>query len=114
MFRTKRIYDDYSPQDGFRIFVDRLWARGMKKESAHIDVWLKEIAPSTELRKWFNHEPSKWKEFNSRYKTELKSNPALLTLIELSHQHAALTLLYGAKEEKYNHARVLLEFLKRK
>jgi uncharacterized protein YeaO (DUF488 family) len=81
-----------------------LWPRGVAKATAHVDVWLKEVAPSTKLRQWFNHEESKWEEFVARYKKELKGSVAIQELIALKGQHKNITLLYGAKNEKYNQA----------
>jgi uncharacterized protein YeaO (DUF488 family) len=85
----------------------------LKKEGAHIDLWLKEIAPTTGLRQWFNHHPPKWKMFQSRYQSELKSNPAVDRLRHLADSHATISLLYSAKEERYNHAQVLKDLLER-
>ncbi|HYC28401.1 MAG TPA: DUF488 family protein [Chitinophagaceae bacterium] len=107
----KRIYERKAAADGYRVLVDRLWPRGMKKEDAGIDRWLKEVAPSTELRKWFNHDADKWAEFQKRYLAELKDNDAWDELRELAKEHKALTLLYSTKEEKNNHAAVLAKML---
>ncbi len=112
--KIKRAYEPSEKADGFRILVDRLWPRGIKKEDAHFDIWLKEIAPSTELRKWFNHETEKWEEFNKKYSTELKGSPALEELLELLKKHKTITLVYGAKDEQHNQAVVLKEFLENK
>lgn len=109
--KTKRIYEPAADSDGFRILVDRLWPRGMKKEEVHIDLWLKEVAPSTELRKWFNHEPEKWEQFMEKYHAELKGAAAFEELIALAEKHKTLTLLYGAKDEQYNQAVALKQFL---
>lgn len=110
MIRIKRVYEPVDKQDGFRILVDRLWPRGLSKESAAIDLWFKEIAPSTELRKWFNHDPDKWPEFQKRYKAELKAKQALVKeLRALQKKQHTVTLLYGAKEERFNQAVVLKE-----
>ena len=107
----KRVYDPSEPSDGFRILVDRLWPRGISKNSAHIDLWLKNIAPSTSLRKWFDHDPLKWIEFRERYFLELQNNPeAVNQLTELVH-HDVVTFIYGAKDREYNHAIVLKEYL---
>jgi len=103
----KRIYEPAAKADGFRILVDRLWPRGISKEKAHIDLWLKEIAPSTDLRNWFNHEPEKWKEFCARYKMELKDSATLSELRVLLRTHQDVTLLYAAKDERYNQALAL-------
>jgi len=111
MIKIKRIYEPHEANDGYRILVDRLWPRGMKKEAANINIWMKEIAPSTELRKWFNHEPEKWKSFLVKYKTELKHSSLLEELKALTEKHKIITLLYGAKDEQHNHAIALKSFL---
>lgn len=108
MIKVKRVYEPVEKQDGFRVLVDRLWPRGLSKESAAIDLWLKEIAPSTELRKWFNHDPEKWPEFQKRYRAELKSKRALVNeLRALQEKEHTVTLLFGAKDETLNQAIVL-------
>lgn len=107
----KRVYDQPQQTDGFRILIDRLWPRGLSKEKAKVDLWLKEIAPSTELRKWFNHDPEKWKEFAKRYKAEIKKNIEALTLLKSKIKEGKVTLVYGAKEERYNDAVVLQKIL---
>jgi uncharacterized protein YeaO (DUF488 family) len=107
----KRVYEPFLKTDGYRILVDRLWPRGIKKEDAHIDLWLKELAPSTALRKWFNHEPEKWKSFLTKYKTELKGSPAWEELLALLKLHKTVTLLYGAKDEQHNQAVALRLFM---
>lgn len=113
MLKIKRVYEKPAKDDGWRVLVDRLWPRGMKKESAHIDVWMKEVAPSNALRKWFAHDPAKWSEFQKRYRAELsKTKDALAELKKMAVQHAHLTLLYGAKDEAHNQAVVLLDLLK--
>jgi len=109
--KTKRIYEEHSDADGYRVLVDRLWPRGIKKENAHIDLWLKEVAPSNELRKWFAHDPEKWKQFQAKYKAELKDSPALVELKSAIRANKTLTLLYGAKDEEHNQAVALKEFL---
>lgn len=110
--KIKRIYEPFAKTDGFRVLIDRLWPRGMKKEDAHIDIWMKDIAPSTELRKWFDHDPDKWDEFRMKYHHELKTSDALKEIHAIIGQHTTITLLFAAKEEQYNHAIVLQEFLK--
>jgi uncharacterized protein YeaO (DUF488 family) len=111
MIKLKRVYESPSAQDGLRVLVDRLWPRGLTKERAAVDLWLKEVAPSTELRKWFAHDPDKWKEFQVRYRKELhESKDALELLKEKSNGHA-VTLLYGAKDEEHNEAVVLKALL---
>ena len=112
--KCKRIYEPTVETDGFRILVDKLWPRGIKKENAKIDFWAKEIAPSDELRKWFSHTPEKYDEFNKRYKQELSSNSASQKFKDLCRQKMKdhnLTLLYAAKNENCNHAIVLKEWL---
>lgn len=109
--RVKRVYAPPSPEDGARILVDRLWPRGLSREKAHVDLWLKELAPSTELRKWFNHDPAKWDEFRQRYQQELRQQPAALAqLVELAGTRP-VTLLFGAKEERFNDAVALKAFI---
>ncbi len=115
MIKIKRIYDPWNDNDGYRILVDRLWPRGISKESAHIDLWMKEIAPSSELRKWFNHDTKKWDEFTKRYTKELTNNKQMLMDIKkLEKEHKTITLLYGAKDTEHNQAQVLLNGLKNK
>jgi uncharacterized protein YeaO (DUF488 family) len=109
--RVKRAYEAPSPEDGMRILVDRLWPRGLSKEKAHVDLWLKEAAPSTELRKWFNHDPAKWKTFEQRYWQELREQPATLERLAELTKAGAVTLLFGSKEERYNDAVALKAFL---
>jgi uncharacterized protein YeaO (DUF488 family) len=112
--KIKRAYEPYTKTDGYRVLVDRLWPRGIKKEGAHINLWLKDVSPSTGLRKWFNHEPEKWKEFVTKYKAELKEAAALEQLIAVTKEHKTITLVYGAKEERYNQAVVLQNLLLKK
>ena len=109
--KIKRIYEPSEKSDGYRLLVDRLWPRGIKKETAQIDQWLKEISPSTELRKWFNHEPEKWQEFARRYHAELEKSAVLEVLIALIVKHATITLLYAAKDEDHNQAVALKQFI---
>ncbi len=107
----KRIYEPAAEGDGKRILVDRLWPRGVNKNDAHVDFWLKDIAPSTDLRRWFGHDPNKWDEFRQRYRDELKNNAmAVDTLNELIGKSVA-TLLYGAKDSEHNNAVVLMDFI---
>jgi uncharacterized protein YeaO (DUF488 family) len=112
--RIKRVYEPAEPGDGIRILVDRLWPRGLTKKKAHVDIWLKEIAPSTELRKWFAHDPGKWSGFNRRYQAELKKKPELITLLVHKAEAATVTLLYGARDTVNNEAIVLKRVLDRK
>ncbi len=104
MIKVKRVYDKYSEDDGIRILVERLWPRGISKEDAHIDLWMKEIAPSTELRKWFNHEDNKWDEFVKRYIAELQGNSALDRLKGIIDKNNKVTLIYSAKNIAHNSA----------
>ena len=113
MVKIKRAYDPFESSDGFRILVDRLWPRGVTKEDAHVDHWLKEVAPSTELRKWFDHDPEKWKEFVIKYKKELTHSAALDELREMLNQHKKITLVYAAKDEEHCNAIVLQALLKK-
>ncbi|HMN05391.1 MAG TPA: DUF488 domain-containing protein [Flavobacteriales bacterium] len=109
--RIKRVYEDAAAEDGYRILVDRLWPRGISKEGAHVDEWLKEIGPSNELRKWFGHEPPKYPEFKKRYEQELHGQPELLKHIRDLAKKQRLTLVYSAKDEEHNQAVVLREVL---
>jgi len=109
--QIKRIYAGAAKSDGVRILVDRLWPRGIKKEAAHVVEWAKDIAPSTELREWYGHDPENWVEFKKRYKAELKKNEALDGFIEKYQQEKLLTLVYATKDEEHTHAIVLKEFL---
>jgi uncharacterized protein YeaO (DUF488 family) len=106
----KRAYDAPAAGDGQRVLVDRLWPRGVAKEKAKLDLWLKDVAPSTELRQWFAHDPAKWKEFQRRYRAELKGNPAFARLGELARR-GPLTLIYAARDEVHNEAAVLKQML---
>ena len=106
----KRVYESASESDGKRVLVDRLWPRGLTKTEAKIDVWLKDIAPSDALRKWFGHDPQKWTDFQEKYKAELKGNPALAELKALAKKEA-VTLLFAAKDEEHNNAVALRQIL---
>ena len=113
MIKIKRVYEKQSKVDGFRILIDRLWARGLTKEEAKIDLWSKEIAPSNELRKWFNHDPKKWNSFNEKYKKELKGKEEFLEQIKkLEKEKGTVTLLFSSKEEKYNNAVAIVNILR--
>ncbi|TYP94823.1 Uncharacterized conserved protein YeaO, DUF488 family [Fodinibius salinus] len=112
--KTKRIYEDYSKDDGFRLLVDRLWPRGVSKEEARLDKWIKDIAPSTELRKWFDHDPDKFDEFSKRYKGELTNRDKTVNYLLEKAEQKKITLLYAARDKDYNHANVLKEFLEKK
>ena len=109
--KLKRVYEKPDKDDGFRIRVDRLWPRGLTKEKAAVDLWLKEIAPSTELRKWFGHDPAKWKKFRARYESEITHNREVLTVLEQKAREGTVTLIYGARDQVHNEALVLKQFL---
>ena len=109
--QLKRVYEAPHKDDGTRILVDRLWPRGLTKEKAKVDLWLKEIAPSTELRKWFGHDPKKWETFRARYQTELKNHPDELKLLKSKANQGRVTLIYGARDQEHNEALVLKQFL---
>lgn len=112
MVQVKRVYEPYSKDDGYRVLVDRLWPRGVSKVKAHLNLWLKEIAPSTELRKWFGHDPQKWGEFEKRYRKELQGNKeSIHQLKDLEKKHKQITLLYAAQDTEYNEAIVLQKVL---
>ncbi|QIH75020.1 DUF488 family protein [Macrococcoides canis] len=110
MYKLARIYDEDIPK-GKRVLVDRVWPRGISKDDADLDEWLKDIAPSSDLRKWFNHDPDKFSDFKKKYKDELKDNDAVK---ELKDMEGTVVLLYGAKDEKHNHAVVLKEYMEDK
>ncbi len=113
-FKMKRIYEAHEPDDGFRVLVDRLWPRGVKKEAAKVDLWMKEIAPSPELRKWFCHDPELFPQFREYYLNELKEDPLHKERVEFLKQkvmEGPVTLLYAAKDQVHNHAIVLYQFL---
>jgi uncharacterized protein YeaO (DUF488 family) len=111
MIRLKRVYDKPIEQDGLRILVERLWPRGVSKEKAAVDLWLKDLAPSTELRKWFSHDTEKWDEFRKRYWSELEQTGDLLVLLKHRTTEGTVTFVYAAHDEQHNSAVVLKEFL---
>lgn len=108
----KRAYDPPQAADGKRVLVDRIWPRGMTKEKAKIDLWLKDVAPSTELRQWFGHDPQRWAEFRKKYRAELKGNPALDELRKMAGK-GKVTLVYAARDEEHNNAVVLQTIIDR-
>ena len=115
--QLKRVYESPEESDGYRILTDRLWPRGISREKAALDLWAKDMAPSSELRKWFGHDPEKFEKFKKRYAEELSGNPdteKFISLIREELQKGPVTLLYGAKDEIHNQAAVLKEFLKDK
>jgi uncharacterized protein YeaO (DUF488 family) len=105
------VYETPDKKDGRRILVDRLWPRGLTKEKAKVDLWLKDIAPSTELRKWFGHDPKKWRNFRGRYQTELKHHVDQIKMINSNAKEGPVTLVYGAHDQEHNEAVVLKQFL---
>jgi uncharacterized protein YeaO (DUF488 family) len=113
MFRIKRVYEKPAEGDGMRVLVDRLWPRGLKKEEVQIDHWMKDAAPSDSLRKWFAHKEELWPEFKRRYREELKDKKDILKQLQDLGKSKKVTLLYAAKDEERNNARVLLELLKK-
>ena len=115
MIRIARIYEPPEKNEGWRVLVDRLWPRGVRKETAQVDDWMKEIAPSNELRKWFGHKPERWTEFQNRYRAELaKKKEHIEMLRAMEKKHGTVTLLFGAKDLEHNQAVVLRGFLKAK
>ena len=115
MIKTKRIYESPAEEDGFRILVDRLWPRGVQKEKAKIDLWLKEIPPSDDLRKWFAHDPQKWEEFKKKYAKELATKQGLLNEIrQIEKEKGTVTFLYSAKDTEHNNAVALKTILGKK
>ena len=114
MIRLKRAYDDPEPSDGERVLVERLWPRGVTKSRAAIDLWLKDVAPSTELRKWFSHDPAKWKQFQQRYRKELEKQKESVALLRRKSRQGTLTLVYAAKDEEHNAALALKAVLEHK
>ena len=111
MIQCKRIYLAAEPADGTRVLVERLWPRGISKDSPAIDLWLKEIAPSTRLRQWFGHAPDRWDEFQSRYRQELEANPEAVQRLRDIAAQGSLTLVYSARDVPGNSAKVLLDYL---
>lgn len=110
--RVKRVYEAPSAADGFRVLIDRLWPRGLTREKAHIDLWLKAASPSHELRRRFHHDPAQWDDFRASYFAELEAEPAAVAeLMEVVGHHRTVTLLFGAKDEQFNNARALVEFV---
>jgi uncharacterized protein YeaO (DUF488 family) len=111
MIHIKRVYEKPAKTDGLRILVDRLWPRGLSKEKAAVALWLRDVAPSNELRKWFGHDAAKWKEFQVRYRKELRQNKEALELLRQESRKQTVTLLYGARDENHNEAQVLKRML---
>lgn len=114
MIKIKRVYDKSQKQDGYRILIDRLWPRGVSNRKAKIDLWLKDIAPSDKLRKWFSHDIGKWIEFQKRYRQELRSKRGLISkLRNIEKENKTITLVFSAKDVSHNNAVVLMNYLKR-
>jgi uncharacterized protein YeaO (DUF488 family) len=111
--RIKRVYDDPAPSDGFRVLVDRLWPRGLTKKKAALDLWARDMAPSSALRKWFAHDPERYPEFRRRYRAELRPHAKDLAGLRSRAAQQPVTLLYGAREPHFNHATVLREVIER-
>ncbi len=111
MIKIKRAYDSPSPEDGKRILIDRLWPRGLKKEEAQVEEWLKDLAPSTELRKWLGHDPAKWNEFKKRYRQELTGKSELVRRIKAEARKGTVTLVFSAKDAEHSNAAFLRELL---
>jgi uncharacterized protein YeaO (DUF488 family) len=112
--RLKRVYDRPEAEDGFRVLVERLWPRGIKKAEAHLDLWMKEIAPSNDLRKWFAHDPAKWEEFSEQYEKELAENSSLVRMLKQKSRETTVTLVYAAHDIQHNSALVLKQFMEKK
>lgn len=112
-YRIKRIYDEIEQEDGFRVLVDGVWPRGMSKKQADIDLWLKDIAPSKELRQWFGHDPDKWQDFRKQYLDELKQNREKIRQLLDTAGNRNITLLFSARDREHNQAVVIREYLRR-
>jgi uncharacterized protein YeaO (DUF488 family) len=114
MLKLKRVYEKVSSRDGLRVLVERLWPRGLSKEKAAVDLWLKEVAPSPELRQWFSHDPAKWKEFQKRYWAELKQRKDPVNLLKQKSKQGTVTMVYAARDEEHNAAQALRSFIQRR
>lgn len=111
MLKTKRVYEDPADEDGYRVLTERLWPRGVSKERANLDQWMKGIAPSHELRKWFKHDPQKWDEFKDRYRRELFGSEQVEELLNIIEKNDTVTLIYASKDEKHNSTILLKDFM---
>jgi uncharacterized protein YeaO (DUF488 family) len=111
MIHLKRVYEEPSKKDGIRILVERLWPRGLTKERAAVDLWLQDVAPSSELRKWFGHDPARWEQFQERYRQELREDKDAVQLLKQKVTEGTVTLVYAARDEEHNGALVLKKFL---
>jgi uncharacterized protein YeaO (DUF488 family) len=112
--RTKRVYEPPAPGDGYRVLVDRVWPRGVSREKAALDEWVRELAPSAELRKWFGHKPERFEEFRGRYREELRARKSEVDALRARARKGTVTLLFGARDPEHNNAVVLAEMLRRK
>jgi Uncharacterized conserved protein len=112
--KIKRVYDAPSEADGYRVVVDRLWPRGISKDDLKVDIWLRDVAPSDELRKWFGHDPAKWQGFRSKYTQELNSNKEFEKLLDLVRERERVTLVYSARDTEHNQAVVLKELIEKR
>jgi uncharacterized protein YeaO (DUF488 family) len=113
MIKLKRVYEKPTPDDGLRVLVDRLWPRGLSKDRAAVDLWLKEAAPSPELRTWFHHDPARWPQFQQRYRAELRENQDALKLLKRKCKEGTVTLVHAARDQEHNGAVALKRFLDR-
>lgn len=111
MIQTKRIYEEPDPADGYRVLTERLWPRGVSRERAALDRWMKEIAPSHKLRKWFDHDPQKWEEFREAYRKELYGSNAVEEMMEIIRNHQTVTLIYASRNKQFNSTVELRNFL---
>jgi uncharacterized protein YeaO (DUF488 family) len=111
MIKLKRVYEKPSSKDGRRILVERLWPRGLTKQRAAIDLWLKDVAPSPELRKWFGHDPDRWEQFQRRYREELRKKKDVIRLLKQNEKQGVVTMVYAARDEEHNGALALKRFL---
>lgn len=114
MLKLKRVYDPASPEDGRRFLVERLWPRGVRKDSVHLDGWLKDVAPSAELRQWFGHDPKRWQAFRKRYEAELTKNPQAWEPILEAARQGTVTLVFSSRDSDHNNAVALRDYLLRK
>ena len=110
--RTKRVYDPAEPGDGYRVLIDRLWPRGVSRERAHLDEWARDLAPSTDLRKWFNHDPERFPEFRKRYREELRAHTDQIDALRTRADRGTVTIVYGARDTKHNDAVVIAELVR--
>jgi len=113
MIKLKRVYEERSKEDGFRILVERLWPRGLTKDRAAVDLWLKDVAPSPELRKWYGHDPVKWEQFCERYWAELRQKKDVINVLKEKSKEGTVTFVYAARDEEHNSAVALKRFIER-